>query len=101
MPALDNTLWRWRTVKVVESGAPGAEKEVLAYDIENTKPAWTDEFHPIRTEADKKREDVAKALVEFIDTETDIDNVFSVRDVMGFYDAIAAGKIPGVKLEDK
>lgn len=63
MPSLDNTLWRWRTVKVVESGAPGAEKEILAYDIENTKPAWTDQFRPLRTEAEKLRE---KAIVELV-----------------------------------
>ncbi len=53
----------------------------------------------IRSAAYKKREDVAKALVKFLDTETDIDNVFSVRDVMGFYDAIAAGKIPHIQLK--
>lgn len=98
MPALDNTLWHWRTVKVVESGAPGAEKEVLAYDIENTKPAWTDEFRPLRTEADKKRDEAIKGMASVIDYR----NGCSSKPLAGWiYDAISAGKIPGIKLETK
>lgn len=57
------------------------------------------EFRPLRSEADKKRDDLAKALVRFLDMETDIDNVFKDSDVIGFYDAIAAGKIPGIRVE--
>lgn len=56
------TGWEWRKVKVVESGIPGAEKEVLVYDLETTLPAWTDEFRPLRTEAEKAREKLAASL---------------------------------------
>lgn len=56
------TGWEWRKVKVVESGIPGAEKEVLVYDIETTIPAWTDEFRPLRTEAERAREKLAASL---------------------------------------
>lgn len=56
------TGWEWRRVKVVESGIPGAEKEVLVYDLETTLPAWTDEFRPLRTEAEKAREKLAASL---------------------------------------
>ena len=58
------------------------------------------EFRPLRSEADRKRLEVAEALIRFLDSETDIDNVFRVGDVTGFLDYIAAGKIPGVKPDD-
>lgn len=54
--------WEWRKVKVVESGIPGAEKEVLVYDLETTLPAWTDEFRPLRTEAERARDKLAASL---------------------------------------
>lgn len=53
-------------------------------------------FRPIRSERDR----IAEALILFLDVETDIDNVFSVKDVSGFMDYISEGKIPGVKLSD-
>lgn len=56
------TGWEWRRVKVVESGIPGAEKEVLVYDLETTLPAWTDEFRPPRTESEMAREKLAASL---------------------------------------
>ncbi|CZY60503.1 Uncharacterised protein [Enterobacter hormaechei] len=56
-------------------------------------------FRPIRSEADKKRYEVAKGLIEYLDKETDIDNVFSIKDVIGFYDAIATGKIPHIRID--
>lgn len=56
-------------------------------------------FRPLRTEADKKRDAAAEAIdfymPEFI---TDTPNDF--YHAKKIYDAIAAGKIPGVKLED-
>lgn len=57
------------------------------------------EFRPIRSDADKKRDEAAKGLIEYLDKETDIDNVFSIKDVIGFYDAIAAGKIPHIRID--
>ena len=47
-------------------------------------------FRPIHTEAERKRDDVISALTNY-----------TLRgDACDIYDAIAAGKIPGVKLED-
>lgn len=96
------TGWEWRKVKVVESGIPGAEKEVLVYDLETTLPAWTDEFRPLRTEAERKRDIAAQALCNSCGGTGKVDEDLGFG-VMWFdiYDAIAAGKIPGVKLEEK
>lgn len=62
-------------------------------------PSNKDVFTPLRTEAERKRYEAAEAidfyLPEFI---TDTPNEF--YHAKKIYDAIAAGKIPGVKLED-
>lgn len=52
-------------------------------------------FRPLRTEADKKREIAIDWIVSIMPTDE------MAETVAGYlYDAIAAGKIPGVKLED-
>lgn len=56
----------------------------------------TCEFRQLRTEADKKRDDV----IEFITGAIDYHGVDPLKSAGFIYDAIAAGKIPGVKLED-
>lgn len=90
------TGWEWREVKVVESGIHGAEKEVLVYDLETTFPSWADEFRPLRTEAERKRDSAVEAMQKEAD---EGDNwIYSEYEII--YDAIAAGKIPGVKLDD-
>lgn len=57
------------------------------------------EFRPLRTEAERKRDKAAEAIdfymPEFI---TDTPNEF--YHAKKIYDAIAAGKIPGVRLDD-
>lgn len=56
------------------------------------------EFRPLRTEAERKREiavKVIKGLLMF-----DYGDDPRVNDATFIYDAIAAGKIPGVKLDD-
>ena len=85
--------------------------KVLAYGMHNVfmehwssknefiQPLDKIEFRPIRSEADKKRDEAAKGLIEYLDKETDIDNVFYIQDVIGFYDAIAAGKIPHIRID--
>ena len=97
------TGWEWREVKVVESGIPGAEKEVLVYDLETTFPSWTDEFRPLRTEAEKLRDEAGLALYHAINWNAEGEMVSPSRmeDYKKAYDAISAGKIPGVKLEGK
>ncbi|BBE77393.1 hypothetical protein [Phytobacter sp. MRY16-398] len=52
-------------------------------------------FRPIRSEADKKRDEAIRAMHEF----TTIKNSEIIRSVKCIYDAIAAGKIHGVRIE--
>lgn len=54
-----------------------------------------DNFRPIRTEAESKREEVINAIALAYDTQ---DNAGNYRAATGVYDAIAALKIPGVEL---
>ena len=54
------------------------------------------EFRILRTEAERKRE----AAVEAMQREADDGNNWLYSEYEIIYDAIAAGKIPGVKLED-
>lgn len=64
----------------------------IAKDIVIDKP----QFRPLRTEAERKREAAIEAMQREAD---DGDNwVYSEYEII--YDAIAAGKIPGVKLDD-
>lgn len=59
-----------------------------------------DEFRPLRTEAERKRDEAAKAMARAANDDPQRMGDASVRNCMSIYDAIAAGKIPGVKLED-
>ena len=58
----------------------------------------TCDFRPIRSEADKKREDALDAIYGAIASAERAHNRSDEADKV--YEAIAAGKIPGVKLED-
>lgn len=51
--------------------------------------------HELRTEADKKRHKSLQAIYEILDAGTS-----TKQDAADIYDAIAAGKIPGVKLDN-
>lgn len=80
----------WRLVKVVYVGETGGEYEALVFDVKTTKPAWSDQFRPIRTEADRKRGEAIDALISL--------GVFTRPVAEKTVYAIAAGKIPGVEL---
>ncbi len=54
-------------------------------------------FRPIRTEAGRKREYAAKSMLEVIESQK---HRYTENAYMLIYDAIAAGKLPGVKLGD-
>lgn len=71
-----------------------AWKEALVFDCKTTRPFWADEFRPIRTEADRKR----YAAISAIDAACLLVKDAS-KTAEAIYDAIAAGDIPGVKLE--
>lgn len=59
------------------------------------------QFRPIRSPEDVARDEVAKGLVNFLDSETDRDNPFHEHELIEFYDYVAAGKIPGITLSGK
>lgn len=63
----------------------------IAKDIICDKP----QFRPLRSEADKKRDAAKHEIAELCSSSAS--NCHSAELI---YDAIAAGKIPGVKLED-
>lgn len=85
--------------KVLAYGMQNVFMEHWASKNEFIQPLDKIEFRPIRSEADRKRDAAVEAIdrymPEFIpDTPNDYYNAKK------FYDAIAAGKVPGVKLED-
>lgn len=81
----------WKLVKVVYVGEPGGKDEALVFDVKTTKPVWADELRPIRTEAERKREEFVSLVIGWMDHATPAEIEF-------IYDKIAAGKIPGVEL---
>lgn len=88
----------WTDVKVAYIGDEGGCREALVFEIKSTKPAWADEFRPLRTEVDKARDEAIQSMTSVIDYR----NGCSSKPMAGWlYDAIAAGKIPGVRLEGK
>lgn len=87
----------WHVCKVLFVG-----EEVIVGVIDGTERAFSvshTKFCPLRTEAGRKRDEAAEAIdfymPEFI---TDTPNEF--YHAKKIYDAIAASKIPGVKLDD-
>jgi hypothetical protein len=65
-----------------------AWKEVLVFDCKTTRPFWADEFRPIRSEADKKKEAAIFAIAELC--RGSASNGHSAELI---YDAIKSGKI--------
>lgn len=84
----------WTDVKVAYIGDEGGCREALVFEIKTSKPAWADEFRPLRTEAEKDRDEFVKLVMGWMHHAGD-------AEIALIYDAIAAGKIPGVKLEGK
>ena len=52
----------WTDVKVAYIGDEGGCREALVFEIKSTKPAWADEFRPLRTETEMAREKLAASL---------------------------------------
>ena len=52
----------WTDVKVAYIGDEGGCREALVFEIKSTKPAWADEFRPLRTEAEMARDKLAASL---------------------------------------
>lgn len=88
----------WGKVKVI--GLDG-EKIVIRPSGEiyyAITPSNKDVFIPLRTESDKKRERICDAIYGALTKAERQHNRSDEAEAV--YDAIAAGKIPGVKLED-
>ena len=64
-------------------------------DVEKCYHTRNLRFRPIRTEADRKREDTLKLIRQSVTNYNKTDVVHAIEEL---YDAIEAGKIPGVKL---
>lgn len=74
-----------------------AWKEVLVFDSKTTRPFWTDEFRPIRSEADKKRDEAIESIKAMLMYDYGDDP--RLNDAVILYDAIAAGKIPHIRID--
>lgn len=84
----------WCTYRVIneKNGVRLIEVGDLTEEFQNNN--WI--FRPLRTEADKKRD----AAIEAMQREADEGDNWIYSEYEIIYDAIAAGKIPGVKLDD-
>lgn len=84
----------WHVCKVLFVGA-----EVIVGVIDGSERAFSvshTKFRPLRTETERKRD----AAVEAMQREADEGDNWIYSEYEIIYDAIAAGKIPGVKLDD-
>ncbi|AYR02297.1 hypothetical protein KGB51_gp49 [Escherichia phage C1] len=84
----------WHTCKVLFVGA-----EVIVGVIDGSERAFSvshTKFRPFQSEAERKRD----AAIEAMQREADEGDNWIYSEYEIIYDAIAAGKIPGVKLED-
>lgn len=88
------TAGNWVEVTVAYHDKKVSWRECLVFDTKTTRPFWADEFRPIRTEAERKRDAAVDAMIRHKD-----DIIQPGTYYHAIYDAIAAGKIPGVKLE--
>ncbi|WDG52445.1 hypothetical protein [Pseudomonas chlororaphis] len=63
--------YAWRRALVVHGPLPDSQGEVLVFDVETTRPAWVDEFRPIRTPeqiaAEERKSDI-QALTDVLRT---------------------------------
>lgn len=73
-------------------------KEALVFDCNTTRPFWADEFRPLRSEEDKKRENLAKALHIAAGAEP-IEVVGIGPLYLELADKILAGKVAGIRID--
>lgn len=86
----------WTYVKVAYIGDEGSWNEALVFDVKSTSPAWADEFRPLRTKAEKALDSAKNIIAELCR-----DSASNGHSADLIVEAIAAGKIPGIKLEVK
>lgn len=89
----------WVEATVAYTGRPESSgaadtckwKEALVFDCKTTRPFWADEFRPIRSEADKKRDEAATSIMKKLLLRREVAEAF-VKD-------ISEGKIPHIRIE--
>lgn len=98
----------WVEATVAYTGRPESSgaadtckwKEALVFDCKTTRPFWADEFRPIRSEAEKKRDEAVAKLTDAICGDVpDTGMATAANYAVRAYDAIAAGKVPGIRIE--
>lgn len=85
--------WNPVIIKFVGDKYVVTERTDLGYEVVYCVAERPERFRPIRSEADRKREEAINEIASLIGRGTFCD------DAAGIYDAIADGKIPCVKLE--
>jgi len=84
--------WNPVVIKFVGEKYVVTERTDLGYEVVYCLAERTDRFRPIRTEAERKRDEAIKAMINC--------SAVLLEVTAGLiYDAIAAGEIPGVKIE--
>ena len=106
----DKNTKQWNPVKVVYASEwvtvireinKGKGDDLVEIAIENYGDDARLKFRPTRSEAERKRYDAVQALCDAGGGNGKVDEKAGYGSCwFGVYDAIAAGKIPGVKLED-
>ena len=83
--------WNPVVIKFVGDKYVVTERTDLGYEVVYCLAERPDRFRPIRTEAERKRDDACKAMTDRIDMDNYLAGII--------YDDIASGKIPGIRLE--
>lgn len=74
--------------------------DLVEVAIENYGDESRRKFRPLSTEAERKRDESAKAMARHANDDENRGFDAGLRNCLSIYDAIAAGKIPGVTLDD-
>lgn len=88
--------WNPVIIKFVGDKYVVTERTDLGYEVVYCVAERPERFRPIRTEAERKREDAIRCLSHSLRAHGSITN----EQLQRLYDDIAAGVITGVKLED-
>lgn len=67
----------------------------ITFTFDDIEIAAGEHLRPARTEADRKREEIMKLMRQLVTNYNKTDVLHAIEEI---YDAIAAGKIPGVKM---
>lgn len=86
----------WQPIKVIAVNDGAVFGFWVSGNTPCALPVEVYQFRPLRTEAEKARDSAVDAMQDYFPR-----GGWDYDDICSLYDAIAAGKIPGVKLEGK